>query len=224
MHDHQQIPFRINPFSRDYTVIESVHPIVHPEPLLVVGAARTANTVVLLPLVEIQMRGDTPSGGNPRRVRLHIPPGSGVVLFKADQSSAMTEVGRSRDLKAILHRMGVTAAFLHAAPTGLPDEGHPMTQLCDVGSGKPFFHLLGRSSPVVDRAGMQAMIEEAHNFMPEIDADRILLEPDYPGWSPVKNLAAHVRALGAALDGAALQIRERLERTGGRSSAEEAGS
>lgn len=215
--DKQRVMFRINPFWRDYAVIESIAPMTCPEPLIVVGAARTSNTIVLLPLVEIQMRGDTPPGDKPRHVRLHIPPRSGVVEFKVNQSSSMLGVGCSRDLKAVLQRMGVTAAFLHAAPSGLPDDGHPITQICDVSSGKPFFHLLERSSPVIDKAGMQMVVEEAHNFMQEIDADRLLIDPRYPGWNFVKNLAVHVRALGAALEGAEILVREHTERSCGKS-------
>ena len=202
------IRFSVNSAYYDFAVIETWREHVCSYPLQVVGASRRAQTIHLVPLVEIAARDMIVLADHPRRLRLRIPPDPGVVIFKALAPSPTTTAKNLTVLKACLARMGVTTAFLHTASDGLPDDSHDLACLRDVRTGGQPFRFLPNASPVVDRAGLRLIIEEAYNFMPEVDMERVSGEPAYTEWKTPSNMAAHLRAFAAALDGAARTIRD----------------
>jgi hypothetical protein len=197
----------------DFTVIEASRHYERTEPFRVVGAARNCATFFLVPLAEIRIgpRGDH-QHERLRPLRLSIPPSPGIMVFKADASPLAT--ARNADaISEYLAKVGAKVAFMHANREGLPDDSEHVLSMHDQLAGHLLFRRLERTSPVSDKKGMKAMITEAYNFMPDVDPDRLPPGLLSPRWKTAKNMAAHVRALAAALDGAARTIQQSETRT-----------
>ena len=185
--------------SRDFAVISPLQPLTYPKSLRAVGAARSGSTIVVVPLVELTASRLYPC----RQPQLWIPPSPGIFTFKAPRSHSLDGSETARVLKAYLEMIGVEAAFLHADSRGDPDTCHEGALITDVRTGRKLIQPLDRLSPVNGRPGLELMVNEAYNFM----AEPAVGDPDNP-WRPPPLLAAHIRALCAAMDGAARTVQQ----------------
>jgi hypothetical protein len=183
--------------TRDFTVISPLQPLTYPKPLRAVGAARSGGTVVVVPLVELTASRLYPC----RQPQLWIPPSPGIFTFKAPRNHSLDGSETARVLKAYLEMIGVEAAFLHADSRGEPDTCHEGTLITDIRSGRKLIQPLDRFSPINCRPGLELMVVEASNFM----AEPVVGDPDEPLRTPPL-LAAHIRALCAAMDAAARTV------------------
>lgn len=189
---------------RDFVVISPLHPLEYPQHLCAVGAARSGNTFIVVPLVELT----TPRGALSRQPLLWIPPAPGILTFKAPRNGSINGTETARQLRAFLDIVGVEAAFLHADSRGEPDTNHEGALATDIRTGRKLFRPLGRFSPVNGRPWLERMVIEAYDFMLE----PVIGDPDDLMQAPPL-LAAHVRAVCAAADGAARTVLEYQART-----------
>lgn len=184
--------------SRDFVVLSPLQPLTYPKPLRAVGAARSGGTVVVVPLVELTASRLYPC----RQPQLWLPPSPGIFTFKAPRNHRLDGSETARVLKAYMDMVGVETAFLHADSRGEPDTSHEGALITDIRTGRKLLQPLDRLSPVNCRPGLERMVIEACNFMnqPAIgDPGELLRAPPL--------LAAHVRAVCAAMDAATRTVR-----------------
>ncbi len=192
------ITFWPDPIARDFVVISPLQPITYPKHLRAAGAARSGGTVVVVPLLELTASRLYPC----RQPQLWIPPSPGIFTFKAPRNHGLDGSETARVLKAYLDLVGVETAFLHADSRGEADTNHEGAQITDIRTCRKLIRPLDRLSPVNGRPGLELMVVEACNFM----AEPMIGDPDKPLRVPPL-LAAHVRALCAAMDAATQAVR-----------------
>lgn len=197
-HGRPPIRFWANASIRDYAVLESARLVECPREVRVVGAARSRNHFVMVPLAEVSAISIL----EPRRLRLHILPWIGIRQFTIPQHPTPLDGGRVHVVRQFLDQVGVDVAYLHADVHGNADLDDDGTVARDPLTGRPLFHALDRTSPVTDPHGFQLLVTEAYNFLR--DPETVDLTGDE--LTPPPLLVACVRALAAALDGASRLI------------------